>query len=152
MYTQDLENLILKRHHENGADNIIILGGYVGPSPIEKISKEKIHCKVIYGCKSHSLINSDLHKKYVSISKSTETEVLYKENYNHSKIYCWLKDNDIVEIIAGLANFSTIGLNNDYQETLFEIKKNDYNEVYVYLLDALKDSVSCIKKNIHKIK
>ena len=40
MHLKDLENLIIKRHKYNKADELLILSGYIGPVPIEKISKE----------------------------------------------------------------------------------------------------------------
>ena len=47
MYCKDLEDLIIKRHHHNNADELLILGGFIGVAPIERISKEKINTIVI---------------------------------------------------------------------------------------------------------
>ena len=89
MYTEDLENLILKRHRKNNSDELLILGGFIGISPIEKIATE-IKSTIIYGCMKKSNLNLQQHNKYLSITNSSNAEVLYKKNYNHSKIYCWL--------------------------------------------------------------
>lgn len=145
MYYSNLEELILKRHNHNHADEILILGGWIGFEPIQRISKENIKATVIYGCKQKASLNYIVHKKFSTITKDCENlEIYYKKNYNHSKIYCWLKNQKVIEIIAGSANFSISGLTNDYQETLFDVQKNDYNETYKFINDALLDSELCI--------
>ncbi|MDB3997111.1 NgoFVII family restriction endonuclease [Gammaproteobacteria bacterium] len=144
LYIQNLEELILKRHHQNNADQLIVLGGFIGPSPVEKIAKEDIKSSIIYGCKAKANFNSNFDKKYKEISSSTKSEVFYKKSYNHSKIYCWLEKDNIIEIIAGSANFSTNGLNNDFEEVLFDVNKADYSATYQYMVNALKDSESCL--------
>ena len=42
MYCENLENLILKRNNFNNADEFLILCGFIGFVPLEKISKEEI--------------------------------------------------------------------------------------------------------------
>jgi len=144
MYCDNLENLVLQRHNHNKADELLILGGYIGYIPVEKISKEKIKTKVIYGCMRSANLNQQSHKKYKELTNnSNNLEVYYKKNYNHSKIYCWIKDKKVIEIIAGSANFSFGGLTNDYQETLFDINKIYYEQTHNYLLGALNDSEIC---------
>jgi len=142
MYTEDLENLILNRHRKNNSDELLILGGFIGISPIEKIATE-IKSTIIYGCMKKSNLNLQQHNKYLSITNASNAEVLYKKNYNHSKIYCWLHSNQVVEIIAGSANFSTSGLNNDYQESLFDVPEKDYEKTYDYLQQSLNDCIPC---------
>jgi hypothetical protein len=149
IFTKNLENEILKRHIKNSASDLIILGGFIGPSPVEKISKEEINTKIIYGCKA-APDKEEFHKKYLDISNNSDAEIFYKKTYNHSKIYCWHNNGVIKEIIAGSANFSTSGLNNDDQEILFLVNPSDFNEIYKYLEVALKDSVSCLKFSFTK--
>ena len=69
MYCENLENLILKRHNFNNADELLILGGFIGFAPLEKISKEGIPTKLIYGCMKNSDLNKNEHKKYVDLTK-----------------------------------------------------------------------------------
>jgi len=158
MYYSNLENLIFKRHHQNKAEELLILGGYIGVDPIQQISKEKIKTTVVYGCMQKAALNEIYHKKYIQLTKDySNLKVYYKKTYNHSKIYCWLKDKNVIEIIAGSANFSISGLSNDYQETLFDIKKEDYKETFNFIKEAIKDSVLCtdynfISKKIPKFK
>ena len=47
MYHKNLEDLIFKRHKQNNADELLILGGFIGVYPIEKMSKENIKTTVI---------------------------------------------------------------------------------------------------------
>ena len=144
MYCKNLEDLILKRHIENKADQLLILGGYIGLEPIERISKERINTKVIYGCMQKAFLNENYHNKYVNLTESfSNLEIYYKKHYNHSKIYCWLKDKSVVDIIAGSANFSTSGLSNDYQESLFDVKNEDHNDTFNFIEEALEDSEIC---------
>ena len=92
----------------------------------------------------NSDLNKNEHKKYVDLTKSANNiEVFYKKKYNHSKIYCWLKNKKVIQILAGSANFSTKGLCNDYQEVLFDVIEDDFEDTYNLLDDALKDSQNC---------
>lgn len=137
IYFDHLEKLILNRHTYNLADEIIILSGWTGPSPIEKLSKLPIPSTVMHGIKGN--ISKDL-SKYQAITNSTHTDVWVKNDYNHSKIYCWLKNKKPVDILSGSANFSTAGLNSAFKgETLFEVQKSDWGITHNYLMTALQD-------------
>jgi len=146
MYTTNLEELVMNRHKLNGANQLIILGGWVSFAPIEKISVENLETKIIYGCMKNANLTEVAHNKYVSLhSTKNNTEIFYKNTYNHSKIYCWLKDANVIDVLAGSANFSVSGLTNDYQETLYDISTKDYRETLAYLNDAIADSDPCDK-------
>jgi hypothetical protein len=138
IYHDNLEDLILDRHIHNSADEIIILSGYTGPSPISKLSTLPIKSTVINGIKAG--VSRDL-SIYQSITKSSQSDIWIKNNYNHSKIYCWLRHKKPIEILSGSANFSTAGLNSAFKgETLFDVDRSDWNYAYAYLKDALLDS------------
>ena len=49
MYCEDLYKLIYNRHKDNNADQLLIMGGFIGYSPVEEISKENIDVTIIYG-------------------------------------------------------------------------------------------------------
>ena len=138
IYHDNLEDLILDRHIHNSADEIIILSGYTGPSPISKLSTLPIKSTVINGIKAR--VSRDL-SIYQSITKSSQSDIWIKNNYNHSKIYCWLRHKKPIEILSGSADFSTAGLNSAFKgETLFDVDRSDWNCAYAYLKDALLDS------------
>ena len=106
-YFGNLESLILDRHLDNKAEELIILSGYIGPLPIERLTQRKIRSKVIWGtlAEDKKTFTKENHNKYKFITGDTSnsTEVLYKDLYDHSKIYCWLKNNEPIEILAGSA-------------------------------------------------
>ena len=86
MYCKDLEDLIIKRHHHNNADELLILGGFIGVAPIERISKEKINTIVIYGCMQRATLNENYHKKYIQLSESyNNLEIYYKKKLQSFK-------------------------------------------------------------------
>ena len=145
IYYDNLENLILDRHTRNHADEIIILSGWTGSSPIKKLSQLPIQSTVIHGIKSS--ISKEL-TKYQNITNSTNTDIWVKNKYNHSKIYCWLKNGSPIDILSGSANLSTSGLNKAFKgETLFDIDQRNYTDTHNYLLDALRDSVISTQYN-----
>ena len=143
IYNQNLEDLILTRHEANHADRLRVFSGYIGPSPIGKISKTELIVEVAYGCFKSSGLNRILHEKYQNITKATNTKVYYSNRYNHSKIYCWHKDDEIVDVLAGSANFSNHGLANDDTETLFEIQKSDYLRLSLQVDGLFRGSSLC---------
>jgi len=145
VYFDNLESLVLDRHLHNEAEELIILSGYIGASPIEKLAQKQIRSKVIWGTLAEDKQNfkKEYHDKYKSITSDTSnsTEVLYKDLYDHSKIYCWLKNNEPIEILSGSANFSNRGLKGANRESLFDIKPGDYSTVHNYLRAALHGSI-----------
>ncbi len=139
-YSSSLENLILTRHLQNSSDELLILSGWTGPSPIIKLSKLPIKTTVIRGIQTN--ISKDL-ASYITITNTTQTDIHIKNIYNHSKIYCWIKNNIPIDILVGSANCSTSGLSSTNGEVLYEAKKQDFQATYKYLKDALNDSVLC---------
>jgi hypothetical protein len=148
IYTDDLEDRVLNRHKLNGADELIFMGGYIGPDPVEKIARKinsQIKCEIIYNCSKNSNVNAVYHKKYVDITENTNVNVYYKNSYNHAKIYVWLKNKLPLEIMTGSANFSSSGLCNDGQEILIDIEKKEFTDVMNYVNTAFCDSQLCTK-------
>ena len=72
MYCNNLEDLILKRHDYNQANELLILGGFIGVLPVEKVSKEKIKTTVIYGCMKNANLNEQYHEKYINLTKDNK--------------------------------------------------------------------------------
>ena len=98
-------------------------------------------------------LKQEVHDKYVSLHESNKNiEIYYKNTYNHSKIYCWLKGDEVIDVLAGSANFSVSGLTRDYQETLYDISKKDYSETLSYLETAIADSDPCDKHILKETK
>lgn len=152
IYHQNLEDLILRRHEANHADQLRVFSGYIGPSPIEKISKRDLNVEIAYGCFKSSGVNRILHEKYQNITKTSNTKVYYSNRYNHSKIYCWLKDGEMIDVVAGSANFSNSGLSNDDTETLFEIQKSDYSKLSQQVDELFRVSALCTDFTVDEVK
>lgn len=146
-YFSNLESLVLDRHEENGAEELIILSGYIGPLPIQMLANRKIKSKVIWGtlAEDKQTFVKRYHDKYTDITRdpTNNTEVFYKNFYDHSKIYCWLKNDAPIEILAGSANFSNRGLKGANRESLFHVGPEDYALVHNHLKSALLGSVLC---------
>ena len=146
IYTDNLCDVVTSRHNTNNANEILILGGFIGPGPAENLAKNlssSIDCKVIYGCYQKSNVNSIYHNKYQEITKNTDVKIYYKNNYNHSKIYVWKKESKIIDALIGSANFSTSGLNNDGSEILVKPRDDEFYNIQKYVDDALLDSQLC---------
>ena len=147
-YFADLEKIILERHFSNNADELIILSGYISAGPVEKLSAIKIRSKVIWGTlqRDKRMFTKSYDEKYKSITSdmSNSLEVFYKNTYDHSKIYCWLKNDWPVEILAGSANFTNSALKSTNEEFLFHVDREKYTDVHNYLKKALNGSVSSI--------
>lgn len=138
IYTENLEQIILNRHQGNGADELLILSGWSGASPVQKISRAGINTTVIHGIKRG--LNEQLLKKYVQISSSTNTDIWVSPTYNHSKIYCWMRNQSPIDILSGSANLSTEGLNSRIKgETLFDLDKRDYSPTFDYLNEVFSN-------------
>jgi hypothetical protein len=144
-YFADLERKVLEDHLALGADELIILSGYIGPLPVEELSKKAIKSKVIWGtlAEDKKTFRKITHNKYQKISNdpTSNTQVYYKKSYDHSKIYCWLKEGRPIQILAGSANFSNKGLKGADRESLFDVNPTEHTNVHNYLKAALGDSI-----------
>ena len=153
IYQENLEDIILNRHKINHANELIILSGYIGFSPIQKISnKSELNSTIIYGCYKNSGVTKEYHESYCKISKLSNIKIHYLNNYNHSKIYTWYKNGRIVDALIGSANFSNNGLLN-HRETLKDVKcAHDLNSLDELIKESLNDSQYCFNASIPQIK
>ena len=67
LYTENLEEIIFHRHEMFASDELIILSGYVGPKPIERLQFLPFQSKVIYGMYGSEGIKSALHYSLIDI-------------------------------------------------------------------------------------
>ena len=49
LYFENLENIIFHRHEMFEADELIVVSGYVGPKPIERLHGLPFESRAIYG-------------------------------------------------------------------------------------------------------
>ena len=143
MYTKNLYNEIFERHKRNGCDQLEIMGGFLGPKPVEDLKTTGLSCNVIYGCLNSGIISKKLHKDLIrSTASNALLDVYYKQNYNHSKIYLWKNDGEPIDALVGSANFSSSGLRNDHQEVLFDINdKIELSEINRFIDISKNDSI-----------
>lgn len=144
IYNQNLENIIFSRHTVNNADRLIILSGYVGPTPISNLTNTGLNCTVIYGMYPSASISSSLHQVLTRIdSQHNNISIHYSTITVHSKCYIWLQGDTVVDVLIGSANFSSNGLRTPYRETLADIDTNSYNDLMQYINHILNNSIHC---------
>jgi hypothetical protein len=70
LYTSNLEELIFSRHLVFDVDELIVLSGYVGPRPVERLGDLPINARVIYGMYGDGGIKQVLHYSLVDIQNT----------------------------------------------------------------------------------
>ena len=82
IYNENLEKEVLEKHFKNNADELIFLGGFIGPEPVSELSEtlnKPLTCKIIYGCYKAKGIDPLIHKKYQTIPKRQNYFGLFKQ-------------------------------------------------------------------------
>lgn len=144
MFIQDLQNLVFKRHEENGADELLIITGYIGPSPFRELNSLPVKCRVIYGMYGSDSIGERLHKTLNEFqSSSHNTELHYSKAGIHAKCYLWAKDGLVIDALVGSANFSRNGLATPNREVLVEADPEVFPQLNEYFENILSNSIAC---------
>jgi hypothetical protein len=148
LYTDNLEEIIFHRHEMFASDELIVLSGYVGPKPIERLKTLPFQSKVIYGMYGAEGIKRPLHNSLINLQNSVSTlNIFYSNLPVHSKCYAWRNNGQIVHALVGSANFSTSGLTTPYREILAETTFDTFNPLNEYIKKVLN-----IKIRIQDIK
>lgn len=145
LFTDNLEELIFTRHDnlELDCDELIIISGYLGPAPVQRLSELPFPTRVIYGMYSNS-ISERLHNIFLNIDVThKDVHILYSKTPIHSKCYIWRKEEVIQHALIGSANFSRNGLTTPFRETLAEVDENIYIELNEYLHLVISNSINC---------
>ena len=133
-YCKNLEEKIFNKHTDLTVepDELIIISGYLGPSPVERLKELPFKTTVIAGMYTRG-VNPKL---YNALKKSTENNpnltVLFSSIEVHSKIYIWLKNHKPKYVLIGSANFSDNGLLTDFRESLADMDLRDYINLLDY--------------------
>ncbi len=144
LFNDNLEEIIFNRHHHILCDELIIISGYVGPSPIERLSELPIRSTVVYGMYGSQSISPRLHNTLVRLNDSLEnTTILYSQIPVHSKCYIWRYKGSIVYALIGSANFSTSGLTISFRETLAETTSDTFIPLNNYAQQIIDNSLLC---------
>lgn len=150
LFYENLEEIIFRRHELFESDELIILSGYVGPKPVERLSSLPFKSKVIYGMYSSENIRNTLHNSLTTIHNNySDINIYYSNQEIHSKCYVWRKKGDIIHALIGSANFSTNGLTTPFREILAETTFDTFYPLNNYIERILNNSISCIEVGYH---
>lgn len=142
MFTQDLHDLVFRRHEQNGADELLIITGYIGPYPFKELKKLPIKCSVIYGMYGSDSIGEKLHEALNKIQlSSTNTQLHYSKTGIHAKCYLWMKEGEMIDALIGSANFSRNGLETPYREVLVEADPAVFRKLKQYFDHIISNSI-----------
>lgn len=146
LYTDNLEEIIFQRHEMFESDELIVLSGYVGPKPIERLQFLPFHAKVIYGMYGDEGIKRPLHNSLINLQNSINSiNIFYSTLPVHSKCYAWRNKGQIIHALVGSANFSTNGLTTPYREILAETTRDTFKPLNDYIIKVLNNSISCLE-------
>ena len=138
----DLKKLILNSEVTKECDRMIIISGYIGIEPINELSNLGIDSTVIFGMYPTEGIDLRVHKLFQQLSNK-QVNVMYSTNQEiHSKIYVWKKNNKILKMCVGSANFTNIALVSQNREVLVEVENEDYEEIIKYVENIIFNSTS----------
>lgn len=146
LYTENLEEIIFHRHEMFQTDELIVVSGYVGPRPIQRLQTLPFHSKVVYGMYGSEGIQRQLHNSLIGLQNGIENiNIFYSNLPVHSKCYAWRNRGQIVHALIGSANFSTNGLSTPYREILAETTHDTFNPLNDYINRVLNNSISCLE-------
>lgn len=144
LFCQNLDNIVFNRNQLFRCDELIVLSGYVGPSPVHRLGTLPLKSTVIYGMYGCDGIQQSLHNALVAENKSLDNvDVLYSTMPVHSKCYIWRNKGEVVHALIGSANFSTNGLTTPFKEILAETTIDTFDPLNEYLKLVLERSIIC---------
>jgi hypothetical protein len=134
------------------SDELIVLSGYVGPKPIERLQFLPFQSKVIYGMYGEEGIKRPLHNSLMNIQNvAKDVNIFYSNIPVHAKCYAWRNRGQIVHALVGSANFSKNGLTTPYREVLAETTFDTFNPLNDYIQKILNNSISCLELGVMNI-
>lgn len=144
LYYTGIEEVIFSKHEllSEDPDELIIISGYLGPAPIERLSElENMKITVIGGMYSNG-IDARLLSSLEKIRKENKSlTIKFTKQEIHSKIYIWKLKGKILSALIGSANFSSNGLRNDYRESLADATRDTFNPLSIYYKIILEQSI-----------
>lgn len=151
LFNTNLEEIIFNRHEFVNCDELIIISGYVGPSPIERLSTLPIPSTVIYGMYGSQSISARLHNTLLHLDTiDANTTILYSQIPVHSKCYIWRNNGIITYALIGSANFSTSGLTIPFRETLAETTSDTFMSLNEYINQIMTNSLRCSEVTLNE--
>lgn len=149
LYNTDLEELIFNQHSLLDADELIIISGYLGPFPVERLGITGLPSTVVYGMYPSDGIGERLHTSLNTINDRYESiDIRYSSFPVHSKCYLWKKDGQIIHALIGSANFSSNGLRTPFREVLIIANENTHESLSQYAEMVITRSNACNMVNL----
>ncbi|RIP34968.1 NgoFVII family restriction endonuclease [Staphylococcus gallinarum] len=148
LYYTGLEEIIFSKHEilPYKPDELIIISGYLGPTPIERLKDlNDIKITIIGGMYTNGVDSRLVKSLEKSKNKNSKLNILYTNKEIHSKIYIWKKKGETLAALIGSANFSSSGLRTDYRESLADVTRDTFVELDRYYDFILKNSSEDIK-------
>ncbi|MGK9326052.1 restriction endonuclease PLD domain-containing protein [Aerococcus urinaeequi] len=152
LYYKDLEELIFSKHDllSEEPDELIIISGYLGPAPIQRLTElEKIKVTIIGGMYASGIDARLLSSLKQIESQNNQLTIKFSKIEIHSKIYIWKYKGKILSALVGSANFSSNGLRTDYRESLADATRDTFKTLklyYQFILDNSSDNPQISRK------
>ncbi|MCK4441715.1 MAG: NgoFVII family restriction endonuclease [Sulfurovaceae bacterium] len=144
LFNTNLEEIIFHRHQTILCDELIILSGYLGPNPVDRLKNLPLHSTVIYGMYGDRGIQQRLHNALINTQINVpHINIYYSTVPIHSKCYIWKNQNIIQHALIGSANFSTNGLTTPYREVLAETTYDTFQPLHEYIDRVMENSILC---------
>jgi len=145
LFYENLEEIIFQRHNTHLSDELIILSGYIGPHPVERLGGLPFSSSVIYGMYNSDGIRAGLHNSLTALqTKLNNVDIYYSNITVHAKCYAWKRNSKIVHALIGSANFSTNGLSSPNREVLAETTIDTFHPLDDYISNVLNNSILCL--------
>ena len=151
LFNTNLEEIIFHRHQTVQSDELVILSGYLGPNPVNRLSELPLNSTVIYGMYGDRGIQNRLHNALINAQVTIpNVNIYYSTVPIHSKCYIWKNQNMIQHALIGSANFSTNGLTTPYREILAETTYDTFQPLHEYIDRVMRNSLLCT--NIQEVR
>ncbi|BAK56936.1 hypothetical protein SFBM_1175 [Candidatus Arthromitus sp. SFB-mouse-Japan] len=152
LYYTGLEEVVFSKHEllSEEPDELIIISGYLGPAPVERLSElSKMKTTVIGGMYPSGIDVRLLNSLEKIKEQNSSLTIKYAEQEIHSKIYIWKRNGKTLSALIGSANFSSNGLRTDYRESLADATRDTFNPLEIYYNFILEHSseVPIINRN-----
>ncbi len=152
LYTKNLEEIIFHRHEIHQTDELVVLSGYLGPRPVERLQELPFNSKVIYGMYGAEGIKPSLHSSLIAIQNRVDNlNIYYSQLPVHSKCYVWRRKGEIIHALIGSANFSVNGLTTPFREILAETTYDTFEPLNDYISHVLNNSISCLEVGMERV-
>ncbi len=146
LFTENLEEIIFNRHQLFQTDEFIVVSGYLGPKPVQRLHTLPFNTRVIYGMYGSDGIQTNLHDALIKIQNQfNNINIFYSDLPVHSKCYVWRNNGQIIHALVGSANFSTNGLTTPFREILAETTFDTFKPLNDYINRILQNSYSCLE-------